>query len=236
MTRRSNGRSDNAADHPRVIKLMLIRDRSEYMPVSAGARGRPRSTRCVPLGSGARAAFSIRISLRMALAVHTYSTLLPHRNGEKDESPDNVCFANFGHLIPASLATVAQETSLFPLACQYRVAVENFEDVIQQVRGIDRNDERLVDRLDDATAKDAARGAQPPPSESTLSPVAGCPETSCSSGDDDLRQVHAASRIDPKLASRGVPLLTVCRRVFLSRREPTACRFRPQGPKQLGAA
>lgn len=43
--------------------------------------------------------------------------------------------------------------SLFVLSDRYRVAVDRFEETVRSVRGIDRGDERLVDRLDDASAR-----------------------------------------------------------------------------------
>jgi len=43
--------------------------------------------------------------------------------------------------------------SLYLLASQYRSAVSAFEETVLEVRGIDRADERLVDRLDDGSAK-----------------------------------------------------------------------------------
>ncbi len=43
--------------------------------------------------------------------------------------------------------------SLYRLANQYCAAVSNFEKTVLRVRGIDRGDERLVDRLDDASVK-----------------------------------------------------------------------------------
>ncbi len=52
-----------------------------------------------------------------------------------------------------SVANAAQDSALFPLACQYRAAIVGFEDAVLRVRGIDRGDERLVDQLEDATAK-----------------------------------------------------------------------------------
>ena len=58
-----------------------------------------------------------------------------------------------GFVLPTSVAPAAQTTPLFQLAGQYETAVENFERAVLSVRGIDRSDEKLVDRLDDATAK-----------------------------------------------------------------------------------
>lgn len=43
--------------------------------------------------------------------------------------------------------------SLYLLASQYQSAVTAFEKTVLEVRGIDRGDERLVDRLDDASVK-----------------------------------------------------------------------------------
>jgi hypothetical protein len=58
-----------------------------------------------------------------------------------------------GFGFPSSQANAAQTAPLFKLASQYRAAVNDFEKVLLKVRGIDRNDERLVDRLDDETAR-----------------------------------------------------------------------------------
>ena len=58
-----------------------------------------------------------------------------------------------GFVFQSSLAGAAQTSPLFQLASQYRAAVGDFERAVLRVRGIDRNDERLVDRLDDETAK-----------------------------------------------------------------------------------
>lgn len=52
--------------------------------------------------------------------------------------------------------TGAQEGSRRPIATlaeQYRVAVNDFHQAIKQLRGIDRSDERLVKRLDEASAR-----------------------------------------------------------------------------------
>jgi len=53
----------------------------------------------------------------------------------------------------SSVARAAETTALFQLANQYRAAVQDFERAVLGVRGIDRNDEKLVDRFDDATVK-----------------------------------------------------------------------------------
>ncbi len=53
----------------------------------------------------------------------------------------------------ASQAQTTGSKSLYVLANQYRVAVDHFEKTVLSVRGVDRGDERLVDRLDDASAK-----------------------------------------------------------------------------------
>ena len=47
----------------------------------------------------------------------------------------------------------AGSTAFYQLASNYRCSVERFEDLIQDLRGIDRNDERLVNRLEDATRR-----------------------------------------------------------------------------------
>jgi hypothetical protein len=58
-----------------------------------------------------------------------------------------------GFVFQSSLADAAETAPLFQLAGQYRTAVQDFERAVLRVRGIDRNDERLVDRLDDETAR-----------------------------------------------------------------------------------
>lgn len=47
----------------------------------------------------------------------------------------------------------AGSNAFYQLASNYRCSVERFEDLIQDLRGIDRNDERLVNRLEDATRR-----------------------------------------------------------------------------------
>lgn len=54
--------------------------------------------------------------------------------------------------IPSS-ADAAEAAPLYQLASKYRSAVSDFERTLLEVRGIDRGDERLVDRLDDETAR-----------------------------------------------------------------------------------
>ncbi len=49
--------------------------------------------------------------------------------------------------------TAKADSPLYRLARQYEAAVEQFERVVLQVRGIDRADEKWVDRLDDSTAR-----------------------------------------------------------------------------------
>lgn len=58
-----------------------------------------------------------------------------------------------GIFVSASQAQATGSKSLNVLAKQYRVAVHNFEKTVLSVRGVDRGDERLVDRLDDASAR-----------------------------------------------------------------------------------
>ena len=58
-----------------------------------------------------------------------------------------------GILTEASVAQAASKRPLYILACQYGAAVDQFERTVLSVRGIDRGDERLVDRLDDASGK-----------------------------------------------------------------------------------
>ena len=53
--------------------------------------------------------------------------------------------------MPAAEADRARP--LFELACQYEASVEQFERIVLKLRGIDRADEQLVDRLDDRTAR-----------------------------------------------------------------------------------
>ncbi len=50
-----------------------------------------------------------------------------------------------------SVAEARGSKSLFRLADQYRTAVDTFEQIVLRVRGVDRGDERLVGRLDDAS-------------------------------------------------------------------------------------
>ncbi|MGI9474299.1 MAG: hypothetical protein ACR2NZ_22350 [Rubripirellula sp.] len=50
-------------------------------------------------------------------------------------------------------AESAESPAFYKLATQYRSCVERFESLIRSFRGIDRNDERLVDRLEDASRK-----------------------------------------------------------------------------------
>ena len=60
----------------------------------------------------------------------------------------------FGSLaMSSSRAAAAEESVLYPLAMRYEAAAKQFESLVNQVRGIDRNDERLVDRLSDAAVK-----------------------------------------------------------------------------------
>ena len=59
----------------------------------------------------------------------------------------------FGLLIHSSHAHAEQRSPLYKLACRYESAVEHFEKIVLQVRGIDRSDEKLVDRLDDESAR-----------------------------------------------------------------------------------
>lgn len=53
----------------------------------------------------------------------------------------------------ASVARAANDRPLYALACQYGAAIDQFEQAVLQVRGIDRGDERLIDRLDDASGR-----------------------------------------------------------------------------------
>lgn len=55
-------------------------------------------------------------------------------------------------LCPVS-ATAAQDAALFELASRYEAEVAVFEQIVLGVRGIDRSDERLVDRLHDEARK-----------------------------------------------------------------------------------
>jgi hypothetical protein len=64
-----------------------------------------------------------------------------------------VLFATVSILIQASDTQAASKRPLYVLACQYGAAVDQFEQTILSVRGIDRGDERLVDRLDDASGR-----------------------------------------------------------------------------------
>lgn len=59
----------------------------------------------------------------------------------------------FALALPSSAALAAERSVLSLLAIRYDAAVQQFEQLVRQVRGIDRNDERLVDRLSDATVK-----------------------------------------------------------------------------------
>ena len=68
-----------------------------------------------------------------------------------------------------SVAQASGSKALFRLADQYRTAVDTFETIVFRVRGVDRSDKRLVDRLDDAVATDAAGCPQPETSQSALS-------------------------------------------------------------------
>lgn len=52
-----------------------------------------------------------------------------------------------------SVARGTGSESLYVLADRYRVAVRDFEQTLLDVRGVDRGDERLVDRLDDTSAR-----------------------------------------------------------------------------------
>ncbi|KAA1260821.1 hypothetical protein LF1_33630 [Rubripirellula obstinata] len=56
-------------------------------------------------------------------------------------------------LIHASAAYAENRPPLYQLAGQYESAVERFEKVVLRVRGIDRTDEKWVDRLDDESAR-----------------------------------------------------------------------------------
>ncbi len=58
-------------------------------------------------------------------------------------------------------ARAEHRPALFELARQYEASAEQFEQVVLSVRGIDRSDEQLVDRLDDAAAR-FRRAAQNP--------------------------------------------------------------------------
>jgi hypothetical protein len=58
-----------------------------------------------------------------------------------------------GLAVQSSEVVAADSSVLYPLANRYDAAVQEFEQLVRQVRGIDRNDERLVDRLSDATVK-----------------------------------------------------------------------------------
>ena len=53
----------------------------------------------------------------------------------------------------ASNAEAEQKQPLYNLATRYESSVKLFERMVLQTRGIDRADERLVDRLDDATKR-----------------------------------------------------------------------------------
>ncbi len=59
-----------------------------------------------------------------------------------------VCVAS----VPATSAPTDNKT-LHLAASRYRDAVVKFEQVLRHVRGIDRSDERLVDRFEEATKK-----------------------------------------------------------------------------------
>ena len=55
--------------------------------------------------------------------------------------------------ISSSNAEAEQNQPLFNLAARYEASVKLFEKMVLRTRGIDRADERLVDRLDDATKR-----------------------------------------------------------------------------------
>lgn len=58
-----------------------------------------------------------------------------------------------GFTASASHANGEHTPPLYELATRYEATVKVFEQVVLKTRGIDRADERLVDRLDDATKK-----------------------------------------------------------------------------------
>jgi hypothetical protein len=59
----------------------------------------------------------------------------------------------FGLFLAYSTVQAEGSKSLYVLANQYRVATDAFEQTVESVRGINRGDERLVNRLDDASRK-----------------------------------------------------------------------------------
>ena len=76
------------------------------------------------------------------------------KHGRDEMSIHNTVFLTFfGFLIQTSAAHAKQAPTLFQLAGQYESAVEQFEKVVLRVRGIDRSDEKWVDRLDDESAR-----------------------------------------------------------------------------------
>ncbi len=76
-----------------------------------------------------------------------------HFSGEAMNRLSVLAAMTIGFLSCACNAQAKGSNSLYVLANQYRVAVDAFEETVRSVRGVDRGDERLVDRLDDATAK-----------------------------------------------------------------------------------
>lgn len=84
-----------------------------------------------------------------------------HSNGTPDAETQTVEFSLHGREFPmrcfivlflASIfgpTALAGETLLYQLACRYEAEVEAMEKIVRYTRGVDRADERLIDRLDD---------------------------------------------------------------------------------------
>lgn len=98
----------------------------------------------------------IRVLIRL-MARFMQQLLIPIHAQTHDGDHMKICTALFAIvsalLVHASPAHAEHRPPLYNLALRYESAVENFEKTVLQVRGIDRADERLVDRLDDDAAR-----------------------------------------------------------------------------------